>query len=168
LFGDKHPYLRFTSSAVTYDITSRFCTQSREDKGDCTFEVIPKESISKSITIGNDVWIGAECRFKREIKIGDGAVVASNSIVTHDVAPYTVVGGVPARIIKMRFPEKTAEQLLRLKWWEYNYVDFQNMKSDISIEEFISRLQEDIAAGRIEKYKPEICSGKEIIETCEK
>lgn len=69
--------------------------------------------------IGNDVWIGSHAMIMGGVKIADGAVVGANAVVTKDVPPYAVVGGVPARIIKYRFDQKTIEKLLNLKWWNY-------------------------------------------------
>lgn len=68
--------------------------------------------------VGNDVWLGRECVVMPGVKIGDGAIVAAYSVVTRDVAPYTVAGGNPARFIKSRFDEELTGLLLRLKWWD--------------------------------------------------
>ncbi len=68
--------------------------------------------------IGNDVWMGAGSVVKRGVTVGDGAVVGANAVVTHDVAPYTVVAGAPARIIRARFDDRTIERLLRIRWWD--------------------------------------------------
>jgi len=71
------------------------------------------------IVIGNDVWIGYGATIMANVTIGDGAVIASNAIVTKDVPPYAVVGGVPAKIIKYRFDPETIEKLLEMKWWDW-------------------------------------------------
>lgn len=68
--------------------------------------------------VGNDVWLGRECVVMPGVKIGDGAVVAAYSVVTRDVAPYTVAGGNPARFIKNRFDDELTGLLMRLKWWD--------------------------------------------------
>lgn len=68
--------------------------------------------------VGSDVWLGRECVVMPGVKIGDGAIVAAYSVVTRDVAPYTVAGGNPARFIKNRFDEELTGLLLRLKWWD--------------------------------------------------
>lgn len=70
------------------------------------------------VVIGNDVWIGSYVRIMEGVTIHDGAVVAAGAIVTKDVPPYAIVGGVPAKIIKYRFDEETIKKLLDLKWWE--------------------------------------------------
>ncbi len=68
--------------------------------------------------IGNDVWIGSNSTIYSGCDIGDGAVIAGNSVVTKSVPPYAVVGGNPARIIKYRFDEETIKILLKNKWWD--------------------------------------------------
>ena len=70
------------------------------------------------VIIGNDVWIGSYVRIMEGVTIHDGAVVAAGAIVTKDVPPYAIVGGVPAKIIKYRFDKETIKKLLNLKWWE--------------------------------------------------
>ncbi|MCI9509000.1 MAG: CatB-related O-acetyltransferase [Angelakisella sp.] len=71
------------------------------------------------IVAGSDVWIGYEAVILAGVTIGDGAVIGARAVVTKDVPPYTIVGGVPARAIRRRFPEETVEELLRLKWWDW-------------------------------------------------
>ena len=71
------------------------------------------------ITIGNDVWIGYEAVILSGVTVGDGAVIGARSLVTKNVPPYTVVGGVPAKIIKKRYPEDVISALNRLRWWEW-------------------------------------------------
>ena len=71
------------------------------------------------IVVGNDVWIGYEAVIMAGVTIGDGAIIGARAVVTKDIPPYTVVGGVPARTIKKRFCEETVRQLLELKWWDW-------------------------------------------------
>ncbi len=70
--------------------------------------------------VGNDVWIGCNAVVLGGVTIGDGAVIGAGSVVTKDVLPYSVVVGNPAREIKKRFPEEIIEQLLEIKWWEFD------------------------------------------------
>lgn len=81
--------------------------------------------------IGNDVWIGANAIIKGGITIGDGAIVAAGAIVTRDVAAYSIVGGTPARFIKMRFDAEQITSLLETKWWDKDDLwlsaNFKNM-----------------------------------------
>ena len=69
--------------------------------------------------IGNDVWIGSHAMILGGIKVGDGAVVGAGAVVTKDVPPYAIVGGVPARIIRYRFNQEIIETLIELKWWSF-------------------------------------------------
>ena len=71
-----------------------------------------------NISIGNDVWIGARVTILDGVKIGDGAIIAAGAVVNQDVPPYAIVGGVPAKIIKMRFTDDQITQLLIIRWWE--------------------------------------------------
>lgn len=68
--------------------------------------------------IGNDVWIGNNAIIKYGIKIGDGAIIGAGAVVTKDVEPYSIVGGVPAKIIKYRFSQDQIEFLQNFKWWD--------------------------------------------------
>lgn len=69
--------------------------------------------------IGNDVWIGINSIVMRGVTIGNGAVIAANSVVTRDVAPYSIVGGIPARHLKQRFAPATQEALEKCEWWNW-------------------------------------------------
>lgn len=81
------------------------------------------------IVVGNDVWIGYEAVIMPGVKIGDGAVVGTRAVVTKDVSPYTIVGGVPAKPIRRRFDDETINKLLALRWWDW---DYEKIKSNIS------------------------------------
>ena len=71
------------------------------------------------IIIGNDIWIGYEAVIMAGVHIGDGAVIAARAVVTKDVPPYTIVGGTPARKIRMRFEEETIAKLQQIQWWNW-------------------------------------------------
>ena len=71
------------------------------------------------IVVGNDVWIGYEAVVLAGVTIGDGAVIGARSVVTKDVPPYTIAGGVPAKTIRKRFNEETIDTLLELRWWDW-------------------------------------------------
>lgn len=72
------------------------------------------------IVVGNDVWIGYEAVILSGVTIGDGAIIGSRAVVTKDVPPYTIVGGVPARAIRKRFDEDTIARLKALQWWNWD------------------------------------------------
>ena len=72
------------------------------------------------IVIGNDVWIGYEAVILSGVTIGDGAIIGSRAVVTKDVEPYTIVGGVPAKFIRKRFDDKTILKLENIRWWNWD------------------------------------------------
>lgn len=75
--------------------------------------------ISKPVKIGNDVWIGENVFINDNIIIGDGAVIGAHSVVTHDVPPYAIVVGAPAKVVRYRFKEEEIDELLQIRWWEW-------------------------------------------------
>ncbi len=72
------------------------------------------------ITVGNDVWIGYEAVILAGVTVGDGAIIGARAVVTKDVPPYAIVGGVPAKLIKKRFSEETIASLLEIQWWNWS------------------------------------------------
>lgn len=72
------------------------------------------------VTIGHDVWIGHAAIVMPGVTVGNGAVVGAQAVVTRDVGPYTIVGGVPARVIRRRFPAEVADRLQRAAWWDWS------------------------------------------------
>lgn len=72
------------------------------------------------IIIGNDVWIGYEAVILAGVTVGDGAIIGTRAVVTKDVPPYTIVGGVPAKPIRKRFNNETLDELLKIRWWDWS------------------------------------------------
>lgn len=97
--------------------------------------------------IGSDVWIGCEAKIMQNVKIGHGAVIGAYSVVTHDVPPYAIVAGVPARVVKMRFDDATIKALLEISWWQWD---------DEKTKQAVPYLQSNRISEFIEKYKKEI------------
>jgi acetyltransferase-like isoleucine patch superfamily enzyme len=87
-------------------------------------------SSNGNVTIGNDVWIGLNTVILSGVVIGDGAIIGANSLVAKDVEPYSVAGGNPAKKIKNRFNDKTINDLLRIKWWDW---DLEKIKNNIPL-----------------------------------
>lgn len=82
-------------------------------------------STKGDVIIGNDVWIASNVTILSGVKIGDGAVIAANTIVSKNILPYSVVGGNPQRLLKMRFEQNDIDKLLEIKWWNW---DIENIK----------------------------------------
>lgn len=80
---------------------------------------IEKGKNNPQVGIGHDVWIGSNVVILPGLKIGDGAVLASDAVISKDVPPYTIVGGVPAKTIRYRFLLKVIKSLLKIKWWDW-------------------------------------------------
>ena len=101
----------------------------------------PMHVVSKGDTIiGNDVWIDNGATIMQGVKIGDGAIIGTNSLVTKDVEPYTIVGGNPAKEIRKRFDDETIQLLLAVKWWDW---DVQKITDNL----------EAITSGKIDELK---------------
>ena len=88
------------------------------------------------VTIGNDVWIGENVLIMQGVIIGDGAIIGSGSIVTKNIDSYSICAGVPAKKIRMRFSDEQIKQLLKIKWWNWNFEEIAKnagIFSDINI-----------------------------------
>ena len=98
----------------------------------------------RGIKIGNDVWIGSSSLVLDGVVIGNGAIIAAGSVVTKDVPAYAVVGGVPAKFIKYRFPENEIIELEKIKWWDTEIELLKNnFKSYHNVKEFLFRFVSD-------------------------
>ncbi len=115
-----HPTDWLSTSPFQYD-AARFGWHSSADD----YEVFasnagPTVHRRPLTVIGNDVWIGAGAIVRRGVTVGDGAVIGAGAVVVRDVAPYAIVGGVPARQIRSRFDESLVAELLELQWWRFS------------------------------------------------
>ncbi|PHV07846.1 hypothetical protein CSQ96_08115 [Janthinobacterium sp. BJB412] len=138
-----HPVDRLTSSPVLYQALFGAPFETPEVAG---FERL------HHTVIGNDVWIGAGVQIKTGVTIGDGAVVGAGSVVTRDVAPYTIVGGVPARLIRPRFPAAVVARLQALAWWRYNVLGLS--LQDKTAEQALDIIEAAVNDGSLQPYAP--------------
>ncbi|MGX5857990.1 CatB-related O-acetyltransferase [Dyadobacter jiangsuensis] len=128
-----HPSREFISSHPIFYSPHKQCGKTFADKS------YFKEM--HDTIIGNDVWIGANVVIPGGIRIGDGAIVAAGAVVTKDIPPYAIVGGVPAKIIKFRFDNLTIETLLELKWWDADEARLRDNFKDFHSIRFLQQLQ---------------------------
>jgi phosphonate metabolism protein (transferase hexapeptide repeat family) len=99
---------------------------------------------SRVVNIGHDTWIGHGATILAGVKIGNGAVIGAGAVVSKDVAPYTIVGGVPAKLIRERFPKEIGERMDALAWWDWDHdrlrVALQDFRA-LSAEDFLVRYE---------------------------
>lgn len=94
---------------------------------------------NKPVIIGNDVWIGAYVSILPGVHIGDGAIIAAGAVVTKDVEPYAIVGGVPAKTIRYRFSGKVIDKFLDIKWWNWTHEEIEeNLELFYEPESFLA------------------------------
>lgn len=99
---------------------------------------------SRRAVIGHDTWIGHGAMIKPEVTLGHGAVVASGAVVTKDVAPYTIVAGTPARVLRLRQPEAIADRLIALAWWDWPHDRLRHTLDDfrtLTAEAFLDKYE---------------------------
>jgi acetyltransferase-like isoleucine patch superfamily enzyme len=128
-FGANHPMENITTSAVFYNQK---------------LSHLPVSDVERhTLTVGNDVWIGAKVLITSSCsRIGDGAVIGAGSVVTHDVEPYSIVAGNPARVIRKRFSDEKIKEILLSKWWENTPQDLMKLYPLMSdVDSFCERLK---------------------------
>lgn len=137
------------SHSLDYISTSSLFTSSRNGTR-IKWTDKPSYEEYKEIHIGNDVWIGMRVMVMGGITIGNGAVVAAGAVVTKDVPPYAIVGGVPARVIKYRFSENVIQKLEASKWWTLD---------DDTLKENIILFQKPLEGDNLDRLV-ELCKSK--------
>lgn len=134
--GANHDYNRITTHSFLY--SNDFGLKPVDELGYDRF-------INEPCIIGNDVWIAAGATICRNVKIGTGAVIGAGAVVTRDVEPYSIVAGVPAKVLKKRFSDDIIEILLRTNWWDLpsdviknNYVIFNDNPSEENVKKLVT------------------------------
>ncbi len=130
-----HPYTRVSQHRFTYTPEYYWHDQTR----DAAF--FEQRALDR-VRVGHDVWCGHGVTILPGVTIGDGAVVAAGAVVTKDVAAYTIVAGVPARMIKRRFEPQAAERLQRLAWWTWTDARIKSAMLDfraLSVDAFLEK-----------------------------
>lgn len=154
--GPRHPYEWLTINNIAYDRLASNIKAYRDNLVDDSLPNRDARIFEKDMPIiGNDVWIGQNVTINRGVRVGNGAVIAAFSVVTRDVPPYAIVGGNPARIIKMRFSDRVIADLMESQWWRYAPKDF--LSFDITnihsfLEEFNS-VKDDLDIFKTKVYK---------------
>ena len=131
-----HPIDWLSTSPFQYNMRLHF--PDVIDKYDDFHQIKVQRPLNTAI--GHDVWVGSLVIIKKEIHIGTGAIVAGGAVVVKDVPPYSIVGGVPAKILKYRFSEVIIERLLKSKWWHRNISELNGLDYN-NIEQVLQKLE---------------------------
>jgi len=119
-----HPTELFSTSPLFYRVRNTFKRKVVEQ--DYAFPEY------QTIEIGNDVWVGARAIVLDGVKVGNGSIIAANAVVTKDVPPYAIVGGVPAKIIKYRFPDDKIARLQQCQWWSWPLDEIRQRMAELN------------------------------------
>lgn len=131
--GKQHPLDWVSTHPFLYALNRGFISQKVALPADC----IKK---NKPVEIGHDVWIGEGVRIQRSVKLGHGCVIATGSVVTKNVPPYAIVGGIPAKIIRYRVPPELIPKLLEIAWWNWPLEKIQAELNDFyDFDKFIKK-----------------------------
>jgi virginiamycin A acetyltransferase len=159
LMGARHPMKRATTHPMSY---GPYYEWAARELGAEIY--MPRETFktnSRPVKIGNDVWIGSDALISGGVTIGNGAVIAARAVVTKDVPPYAIVGGIPAKVLKYRFQPALIDRLEALGWWNYPLdalAQFQVYKT----RKFCRALEE--RKDEFEFRKPEWVNGVDLLD----
>lgn len=123
----------------------------------------PEESDGRSFaddapndtSVGHEAYIGAGSFVKRGVTIGDGAIVGARSVVTRDIPAFSVAVGSPAKVVRLRFPERLVERFIALQWWRYDLAPWKHGVDFSRVEETLAFLEERKAAGELKILQPD-------------
>lgn len=125
-------HMKDSFSTYPFSIFSKECAEK--------YPADAKFPFKGDTVIGNDVWIGYKAKFMPGIKVGDGAIIGTDALITKNVGPYEIWGGNPAHLICKRFPDDIIELLLNVQWWNWNINDIEK-NVDILISSDVERLK---------------------------
>jgi acetyltransferase-like isoleucine patch superfamily enzyme len=154
VFGERHPIEHVTTSSIAYGFgpdwnKPHFVSAHARLLGNRYEPDMPGGLFGPEPVLEHDVWLGGNVTLARGITVGTGAVIGASAVVTRSVPPYAIVGGNPARIIRMRFPDDLARRLLWSEWWTYHprcLFDFDRKNP----ARFIDQFDDAREAGRLE------------------
>jgi acetyltransferase-like isoleucine patch superfamily enzyme len=141
-----HPTDRLSTHPFTYESVFDGSFSSKSEVH------YPFENKLDRTLIGHDVWIGAGVKIKSGVSIGNGCIIGAGSVVTKDVPAFSIFGGVPAKLIRMRFSDQLIERIQSVAWWQYNLLNVKLPWDDISA--CLDKLEELIESGTISPYQP--------------
>ncbi|RYZ89600.1 MAG: CatB-related O-acetyltransferase, partial [Proteobacteria bacterium] len=127
VMGTRHPIERISTSPFTYQASTAMFKRPLEVMGVEPFH-LRSDWLPSAPKVGHDVWIGSDALLATGISIGSGAVVGARAVVTKDVEPFSIVAGMPARIIKMRFSDQIVERIQALNWWHFPFPMFSGVR----------------------------------------
>ena len=137
-----HCRIGMSGHSLQYISTSPIFTQTRNALQEkwVAEDIFEHKSEEERVILGHDVWVGSHVLIKGGVRVGNGACIAAGAVVVKDVPPYAIVGGVPAKIIRYRFPQETIDKLEEIQWWNLpKETLMQNIhlfqKEDVSKEE---------------------------------
>lgn len=146
--GFRHPVEAVCMNSAVYNFYREnifpYFEKYEIENGPLTKNPVPTpQPIQKPTIIGHDVWFASNISICPGVTVGTGSIIASNSVLTKDIPPYSFVAGIPAKVKKLRFPEKIVERLLASNWWDYELGDlFKNHLNFANPEEFLDKFEE--------------------------
>ncbi len=160
--GTPHPLEWASTSPFSYNpIALPGLRAYMNDRG-VRYQPEPYDFQAKTIRVGHDVWVGAGAMIADGLCIGHGAVIGAKALVLQDVPPYAIVGGVPGRVIRMRFDDALIERMLKVEWWRFGPEELQKNGVCDPVA-LLDRLEARIASGDAVPMQLATVSGAEII-----
>lgn len=142
----KHPTDRLSTHPFTYE--SIFSGEHSADPS----TLLPFTAKLPRTQIGHDVWIGSNVKILSGVTIGDGCIIGAGSVVTKSISPFSIFGGVPAKLIRMRFEDHVIKRIQAIRWWQYNLLKVALQWDDI--DQCLDQLELMIESSQVKPYAP--------------